>query len=76
MSLNKVTTFSGISLAEAKRIVGYEFSDSVITIDRNNEAQTYEIHILDRVEKKSVEKFKSYYKKIFTVKVYSLKYEL
>ena len=76
MAENKATTFSGISLAEAKRMVDYEFTDCVIKIERNNAAHAYEVHILDNIEKKVIEKFKAYWKKTFIIKVYALKYEL
>jgi len=76
MGNNRVSTFSGISLAEAKRIVEYEFAGCLIKIDKNDQTRTYEIHILDKVDKKAVEKFKTYWKKNFTVKVYTFKYEL
>lgn len=70
------TTFEGVSLAEAKRIVEYEFADSLIKIERDVKNQNYEVHILDTIEKKIVDKFKAYHKNNFKVKVYSLKYEL
>lgn len=76
MSVNKRTTFSGITLAEARRIVEYEFSESVIKLDRNNISSCYEVHITDKIDKKLIEKFKIYWKKNFIVKVYQFKYEL
>ena len=70
------STFQGISFAEAKRIAEYEFAGSIIKIDKNIQDRNYEIHLIDKIEKKAIEKFKSYWKKKFTVKVYSLKYEM
>lgn len=76
MATNKMEFTGSISLAYAKRIVQYEFAEHLIKIDRNNDSRTYEVHIIDGVDKKSIEKFKSYWKNNFKVKVYSLKYEL
>lgn len=76
MGITKRTTFSGISLAYAKKIVNYEFSDSLIKIERNSTNQTYELHITDKIDKKAIEKFVSYWKNNFKIKVYSLKYEI
>lgn len=70
------TTFDGVSLAEARRIVDYEFSNALIKIERDVKNQNYEVHIIDTIEKKTIEKFKAYYKNNFRIKVYSLKYEL
>lgn len=76
MGITKRTTFSGISLAYAKKIVNYEFSDAVIKIERNEANHTYELHLIDKIDKKAIEKFISYWKNNFRVKVYSIKYEL
>lgn len=72
----KQTTFNGVSLANAKRIVDYEFGNALIKIEPNKKNQTYEVHITDSIEKKVVEKFKAYWQKNFIIRVYSLKYEL
>lgn len=78
MSAKKQTTFDGVSLATAKRIVDYEFGEALIKIEPNPKTQTYEVHITDIVEKKKVEEFKSYpsWQKNFIIKVYAFKYEM
>jgi hypothetical protein len=76
MSNSRASTFSGISLAEAKRVVEYEFGDAIIKIEKNDKTRSYEVHIEDKIEKKVVEKFKAHFKKNFTIKVYTFKYEL
>jgi hypothetical protein len=73
---NKQTTFSGVGFPEAKRLVDYEFSGCVIKLDRNHTQRHYEVSLTDKVDKSTVLKFKEHWKKIFIVKVYSLKYEL
>ena len=70
------TTFDGVSLAEAKRIVDYEFGEHLIKIERNNKTQNYEVWIENKIKKEIVEKFKRYHKNNFKVKVYQLDYEM
>lgn len=76
MKSAKQTTFQGMNFSNAKRVVEYEFADSLIKIEKNNQTQTYEVHILDKIEKKVVDKFKAYWQNNFKIKVYTLKYEL
>lgn len=75
MATNR-TTFNGVTLAEATRIVDYEFGESLIKIERNMKTQNYEVHIQNKIKKEIVEKFKKYHKNNFKVMVYSLEYEM
>ena len=69
-------SFDGVTLAEAKRIVDYEFGEHLIRIDRNMKTQNYEVWIENKVKREIVDKFKKYHKNNFIIKVYHLDYEL
>lgn len=69
-------SFNGVTLAEATRIVDYEFGANVIKLERNEKTQYYELHINNNVRKETVEKFTKYHKLRFKVKVYTLDYEM
>ena len=72
------TTFNGVTLAEATRLVDYEFGEHLIKIERNMKTQNYEVHINNKVKREIVDKFMKYHKDKhnFKVMVYSLEYEM
>ena len=70
------TTFDGINFANAKRIVDYEFGDSIIKLEKDNVGLCYEVHVLNKKDKSSIERFVKYHKRTFKVIVYERKYEL
>lgn len=70
------TSFHGVTLAEATRMSDYEFGDAIIKLERDNKNQTYHLHLMNKIDKRIIEKFKAYHKKTFLIKVYNLEYEL
>lgn len=61
------STISGVTFSQAKRIAKAEFEADMIKIIQNIESHSYDVYVLEPVDKKKAEKFKRCWSNAFKI---------